>query len=554
MKHLFKKEYFILAIVLFVALILRIWNIQHVPPSPSMDEASISYNAYSILRTGGDEYGNLPGLSHRSYDDWRRAPYLYLVIPFVALFDLSVLAVRLPAIILSVLTVLALFYIVLELFSKRSPFSIGVALLSASLLTISPWHIYISRLGHESNAYLSFSVFGVLFFLKGVKNSRASWVFFSFFFFIVSMISYYAGQVFVPLFVGGLLFFFRKKLLLMVGADKRILMGIGTTIIVLIPLLYQLFSPTALVRFEGTSTFKPEAHMELFKKRVELRNKAVENNDIIGRILYSSRLFPVQVLIKGYFDHFKFAWLFANSLSEPHKVPNLGVLYFWQIPFIIIGIIVSLLTSKLEKNSKSVVFLWFLLGPVPAAIATQTPHAMRSYLFMMPWQIFIAIGLAFLFFMFYKLKYVTAFLFLLLICYSVFIFSKNYFFVFPKTQSASFQYALSKTIPYILTIQKDYKKVIFSNTDNLYQSYMFFLYFVKYDPSQYQKFGGTKSGGYAETHRFDKYEFRPVNLGTEVIQTDVLYVVNVSDLPDKNIAFKTFQNLDDNDAIALVHK
>ena len=154
----------ILFFIILLAAFLRLWNLGNVPPSASMDEASIGYNAYSVLKTGRDEYGEFPLISQRSYDDWRRSTYLFLVIPFIAIFDLNIIAVRLPAIILSILTVLATYYIVLNLFSKRSNFSYLVAILSSFLLAINPWHIYISRLGHESNACLAFLVFGVLFF------------------------------------------------------------------------------------------------------------------------------------------------------------------------------------------------------------------------------------------------------------------------------------------------------------------------------------------------------------------------------------------------------
>ena len=155
----------IVALVILIAVFLRLHNLSSVPPSASLDEASIGWNAYSILKTGGDEYGTKFPMLLRAYDDWRPALYVYLVIPFVKLVGLNVLAVRLPSFILSITTVLATYFLVHEL-TRISKIRINanmLGLLSAFLLAISPWHIYISRLGHEANAGLAFIIFAILF-------------------------------------------------------------------------------------------------------------------------------------------------------------------------------------------------------------------------------------------------------------------------------------------------------------------------------------------------------------------------------------------------------
>ncbi len=544
----------ILIAILALAAILRFWSLGNVPPSASLDEASIGYNAYSVLKTGGDEYGEFPFISQRGYDDFRRSTYLFLVVPFVALFDLNVISVRLPAVILSILTVWVTYHIVLLLFSKRSEFSSNVALLASFLLAISPWHIYISRLGHESNAYLSFFVFGVLFFLQGERNKSKVRILLSIIFFTLSMISYYAGQVFIPLLVIGLFFIFRKNLLSIITSDKKVLILFFAFAVLLVPIFWVIFSPKALVRFQGTSTFKPEAHSKEFAKRVELRNKAVESNDIVGTIIYNRHLFPVQVFFEGYIAHFKPQWLFTNSSSEQFKVPNMGLLYLWEIPFIAIGIAALLFSRVLDRQAKKLIFLWFFLAPLPAAIATQAPHAMRSYNFLPTWQIFTALGLAYLFYKLPKFKILTLSVFALLILVSVSTLYKNYFIVFPKEESKSFQYALSKTIPYVLSRQKNYQKVVFSNKDSLYQSYMFYLFYSKYDPKLYQNQGGTISGGFSEKHSFDNLFFEPINFKEDNRSKGTLYVGNPNEFSKNINPIKIFRNLNGEEAIIAVAK
>lgn len=540
----------ILIIILLLSAFLRFWNLGGVPPSASMDEASIGYNAYSVLKTGGDEYGKFPLISQRSYDDWRRSTYLLLVVPFIGLFNLSVVAIRLPAVILSILTVLATYHITLLLFRKRSELAIKIALIVTLLLAISPWHIYISRLGHESNACLSFLIFAILFFLQGLRNRSINRILISVIFFTLSMISYYSGQAFVPLFATSLFFIFRKELWSMVSKDKKILFAFFVLMILLVPIFWAIFSPEALIRFQGTSTFKPEAHSEEFANRVLLRNKAVENHDIIGTILYNRHLFPPLVFLEGYFSHFKPQWLFFNSSAEPHKVPNMGLLYLWEIPFIVIGIIALFFSRDLDISSKKLIFLWFFLAPVPAAIATQTPHAMRYYNVLPTWQIFSAFGLVYIFYKLRRFKILGLAIFAALIVISLKTFYINYFIVFPREQSQSFHYAFSKVIPYVLSKQENYGRIVFSNKDNLYQSYMVFLYYSRYDPLLYQKEGGTKTGGYAETHKFSKYEFRPIIWEKE--KNPGLYIGNVADFPSFPKAIFIGKNLNGNEAIEVV--
>lgn len=560
-----KTRQSILILILSLAVFLRIWSLDNVPPSASLDEASIGYNAYSVLKTGVDEYGNFPLISQRGYDDWRRSTYLFLTIPFISLLGLNVVSVRLPAVILSVLSVWATYHIILLLFSKRSKFSSSVALVGTLMLAISPWHIYISRLGHESNACLAFLIFGVLFFLQGLRNKSSNKIFLSILLFILSMISYYSGQVFIPLFILGLIFIFRKSLLSIVLSNKKNLIPLFALIALSVVILAAIFSPEALVRYRGTSTFDKEAHPKEFARRVELRNQAIKDNNLIGILFYNRRIFYLQVFIEGYTSHFNPKWLFTN-FSSAHKVPNTGLLYLWEIPFILLGVVALIKSKIIDIQIKKTIFLWFLLAPLPAAIAAQVPHAMRSYNFLPVWQIFTALGATYLLYKLQKFKKVFLFLFTFLILITLTVFYKNYFFIFPKTQSSSFQYSLSKAVLFIAKNQTKYKKVIISNHDNLLQSYMFYLFYTRYDPKLYLEKGGTISGGYAQTHKLDNLFFMPFDSRSIKDQKNILYVGNPNDFLIKTFRKKklvsvvklqtsaVFKDLDEKTSVEIISK
>ena len=86
---LMKKIHHLFLLILVIASILRLYQLGHVPVSLDWDEVSLGYNAYSILKTGKDEFGQQLPLILRSFDDYKPALYAYLLIPFIFIFGLS---------------------------------------------------------------------------------------------------------------------------------------------------------------------------------------------------------------------------------------------------------------------------------------------------------------------------------------------------------------------------------------------------------------------------------------------------------------------------------
>src|SRR3990167_2020828 len=154
-----------LIFIIILATVLRFYQLGQNPPSLNWDETAHGYNAYSILKTGRDEYGYRLPLSFRSFDDYKPPIYTYLVVPSVAAFGLNDFAVRFPSAFLGVLAVLFTYLMVKELFQKTP-----IALLSAFFLAISPWHLQFSRVAFETNSATFWSVLGTWAFLKGIKS------------------------------------------------------------------------------------------------------------------------------------------------------------------------------------------------------------------------------------------------------------------------------------------------------------------------------------------------------------------------------------------------
>jgi 4-amino-4-deoxy-L-arabinose transferase-like glycosyltransferase len=137
----------ILAGILVVAALLRLCGLTCVPPGLNQDEATNAWNAWCLLHTGQDQSGQRwPIFYTHALGENRSTLFLYLLLPVQALGGLNVWTTRLPAAVGGVLTVLLLYWIVSRLFDRLT------GLLGAALLALSPWHIVLSRFGHEASA------------------------------------------------------------------------------------------------------------------------------------------------------------------------------------------------------------------------------------------------------------------------------------------------------------------------------------------------------------------------------------------------------------------
>lgn len=142
------KWRFLIAII-FIATILRFWDLGSNPPGLFVDEVSNGYNAYSILKTARDEYGNFLPLTFRAFGDYNPALSVYTLVPSIALFGLNDFAVRFPSAIFGVFTVLLTYFLAYQILKDQK-----IALGASFLLAISPWHLQFSRYDHEANFML----------------------------------------------------------------------------------------------------------------------------------------------------------------------------------------------------------------------------------------------------------------------------------------------------------------------------------------------------------------------------------------------------------------
>src|SRR4030043_1082025 len=163
-----KIEKIILLAIVFLAFTIRFYKLQEVPPALNLDEVAIGYNAYSILKTGRDEYGLRFPVFFRPHDDYKPPLYIYLAVPSIAIFGLNEIGVRFPSMLFGTLSVFMIYFLVVEVASEHhsNKMKRTIGLISALLLAISPWHIQYSRAAFETNTAVFLCLMGATAFLK----------------------------------------------------------------------------------------------------------------------------------------------------------------------------------------------------------------------------------------------------------------------------------------------------------------------------------------------------------------------------------------------------
>lgn len=142
--------------LLALAFALRVAFVDRLPRGFNQDEASIGYEAWSILHYGIDRKGNVLPVHLISWGSGQNAFYAYFIIPSIALFGLNELSVRLPMGLFSCLSCFCVF----RMFKKTGKENLAIAVLA--FMAIAPWDIMRSRWALESNAYPPPARFGNL--------------------------------------------------------------------------------------------------------------------------------------------------------------------------------------------------------------------------------------------------------------------------------------------------------------------------------------------------------------------------------------------------------
>lgn len=525
-------------IIFFLSAFIRLYNLSVFPPSLNWDEVSIGYNAYSILKTGRDEWGQFFPLSFRAYGDYKLPGYIYLDVPLIALFGLNEIGVRLPSA-LAGISIVCLFFLILKNLTKDLTLSL-IAMLVAG---VTPWLIIFSRIALEAQLALFLTILAFYLFLIGIKKPK--YLITSAISLGLSIFAYNSSRViYLPLIIMAFLFFRNK-----IPKDKSLyisLIILAAAFILMLPLaLFQ----DSTARFRWTTIIDEGAI-----SKIEHLRAGSSLPPLVEKLIFNKATYIVPEIIKNYFSHFDPNFLFFNGGSNyQYSVHGTGLILPILLPFLLLGV-VQIIRQKLTWQY----FLigWLLVAPIPGAITRDAPHALRSLFMVVPLVIFSSLGINyFLNILKNRLQIFFMVVLILLIFINFIHFWNKYTGEYLRTYSWSWQYGYKQAVEFINNQGVEYDRIVFSKKYG--EPHEFVLFYTKYDPAKFQtdkNLKRYKKSDWYWVDQFSKFEFvndwgvkeRVGNRG------DLLLITSPGNYPVNGKLLKSIYFLDGNPAFDIV--
>lgn len=484
-----------LVVIIIIGFFFRFYMLGSVPAGLTSDEADTGYDAYSILINGRDQWGKfLPITSFKGFGDNRSPLYTYLVVPSVALFDLSAFAVRLPSALAGVFSVLFIFFLAKIMFDEV------IGIISSLFLAISPWSIGLSRQGIESNVGILLVIAGLYFILRGLNEKK--YLFISAILFIASIYTYTSYLVIAPLLLASIFFINRKKFL---KKKKQVAIFAVLFLIGIVPLFFLTSASSRFSQVGIGHDVTSQGLIEVLNQKIGTCQQQIPN--VLCRVLDNKILLFTSTFFQNYLHHFSFDFLFLKGTTTQYSLlPERGLLYLYEALLLIAGL--YFLVRK--KSFLAIVLL--LCSVVPDAMSGGGHHSRASA--MVPFLVIISsVGLVGLLksFRYTKMKKYVGIGVACCIFFAVISFFVTYLTYFKNNYSSYSQYVYRDLSKDLAKQKSNYSKIYVSNYRNDTQQYIFYLFYNKIDPRKVQSRQGivltNEDGGFITVRKIDNIYF-----------------------------------------------
>lgn len=542
------KAKLISLIFLFVITLLggfyRLSSLDISPPSLNWDEAALGYNAYSIMKTGKDEYGKSFPIFTRSFDEYKSTLPIYMMIPSIKLFGLNEVGVRFPSSLLGTLMIPAVYILAWLIFQKNI-----ISVISAFSLAVSPWAIHLSQVNQESNTALFFMILGIILFLLSIKKHLL--MPFSFVSLMLSMYSYNSQKVIVPLTFFIIIFLYKKNLLKY--SNKTRLSSFIILLLFVIPFIWLTFKGQTFARLSTTNIFvlwKSEGQLTDISSGIGFLDFFLHGKfysflwDLTGR--YLSYFSPTNLFLREPIEPVTI--LAGNSIMNPPEF------IFW-----LIGII-SFIPIIFKKKENLLFSSLILIAPIPAMFTWNWFQPGRTMLLFALYSVLVGFGV------YSSLNYIKALIsrfkpklqflsyslipviFLVGFLSSIYVYESNLVYL-PYRDFGNYQPGFRETVPFVAAIASNYDQVIYDTPQA--QPYIFYLFYSHYPPEVYQRQIDLNKIGFPRKYSdFDNITFRRIYFPKDRLKHRLLLVGDQFSLPLSDVEnasnAKVLQEVKDN--------
>lgn len=453
---------FALTVLVGLVIFLRFFQLGAIPQGIHADEASYGYDAYSLLKTGRDVWGEPWPLVFKSFGDYKLS-LPYLMIPSIKLVGLGTTATRLPSAVFGLLTAVVLFF-TLQLIKQRSWVNIFLALIFAT----SPWAFGISRVFFESNTALFFFAFGFYAFVRAIKTKKIDRLYYLGVVLLALSGYFYAPFRFVSLATLIIALFYTR-----LAISKTLILFFLVTL----PILPQFFSSVGLTRLAQEGSLRSFEHALVINENRDFCYVSLNQNARLAKICYvfwNKPIMRVESIIQTIFSELSPNYLFLESADAYIVPPSTGPYLYYLLPLFFLGAL------WLFQPPQRFFLLTFVLSLTVVASAGKLSlyrNTAGLYLSFFP----IAAGL------YYLLKYLTKPMIFAFVIISFFFQSRfltHYFLVNAKSTTFAWSADAEYIAKYIGRVSPEYRTVIDKSAGDFGPLYVAF--YNAYDPSVVQ--------------------------------------------------------------------
>lgn len=461
-----KREFLLLAIIILLGFFLRFYQFGQNPASLYWDEAAIALDAYSISQSGHDihgEYWLKPILA--SYGDFKAPVLIWLASFSVKIFGMSAFAIRLPVALFSLFTIYLVYLLSKEFLSFNKSLAKRYKLLpilTAFMVSISPWSVHFGRIAFESSLSVTFLLIALVFFVKAIK-SKGFYFLLSTIFAVLGTYTYYSLRAIIPLLLVVLVVIFFKKI-----NEKKwwLISSILLFILLMIPILRSLYyEASQAYRLTNNNLVYPEQAIAQSSQYLEKHDSS-----LFSRIFYHRYLFIIRDFLLNMGSHFSPQFLFfkGDANLRQHSA-YFGEFFLVALPFYFLGIF--LLFKNLKSKLSYLLLALALIAPIPASLVYEVPHASRAIYLFIPFSMLIAWGINEI--LLRKNKFLSLLLVGLFLLNASFYYL-DYFNDYAKRSSQAWLYSYNQVAIYLKEHHQEFSKIEIS------QHYWFPEIFIYY--------------------------------------------------------------------------
>ena len=476
------KLYFI--IIFVIVTFFRFHQLGNLPSSLNWDEISHGYNAYSLLKTGHDQWGqSWPFFNFRAYGDYPTTLNLYLTIPFIYFLGLNALSIRLPAAIISLL-----FTVLIYLFARLILKNRNLSLITFTIASFSPWTFFPGRGVFQSNLAQFFLLLGIYFFILK-SNKKIIWVF-SALSLGLSMYSYHNTRLIAPLIFASLLFIYHPIKI------KTIFFSISFLILA-IPNFINLFSSDSLARNRWVGIINPNSINLINEQRRLFTGPQFLNRIVNNKVVYFSEEFISNLFL--FLSPLPI--FFTGSQNYQFNLPNSPLIFVYLLPFFYLGLLYCF--KNISKNTLFIIIVFFITL-IPAALTVGDYPTIRLTIATPFIYIFIVYGLK-------TISSKTKGILLPITLITTLIFFGIYWQNYKKYNinfAPSWQYGYQQMITEIKPMYSQYQQIFI--TKKYGEPHEFILFYWPWEPQKYLTDPNLNTDFHSDwywVNAFDKFKF-----------------------------------------------